>query len=70
VTLDCAHDQLTPGVTGSTCSGQFNSVHVCCERGLSGFYPDSAILSSVTLPGLKEAVHAAQSVGRSQSGRY
>jgi len=30
--LDCAHDQLTLGISGSTCSGQFSSVYVLWTR--------------------------------------
>jgi len=36
VTMDSAHDQLTLGVTGSTCSGQFIILqYVYCERDVS-----------------------------------
>ena len=36
MTMDCAHDQLTLGVTGSTCSGQFIILQcVYCERDVS-----------------------------------
>ena len=36
MTMDCAHDQLTLGVTGSTCSGQFIILQcVYCERYVS-----------------------------------
>jgi len=36
VTMDSAHDQLTLGVTGSTCSGQFIILQcVYCERYVS-----------------------------------